>query len=209
LGAASISTSAWRGSARVKRPPRYDLPKAAPGFLRPVQAYVNTTDHEELEALSSPTDLQGWLEGRGLLANGPPPSGSDLRRALVVREALRVLLQANNLRYGPHVARATLDEAVANLDVAARRALLSLEFGKGGARLMARAPGTNGALGRLLILVFAAMTDGSWSRLKACRNCRWIFYDYSRNRSATWCSMALCGNRQKTRLYRSRRRSRH
>jgi predicted RNA-binding Zn ribbon-like protein len=49
------------------------------------------------------------------------------------------------------------------------------------------------------------MLDGSWSRLKACRNCCWSFYDYSPNRSATWCSMQLCGNRKKTRAYRRRR----
>ena len=34
--------------------------------------------------------------------------------------------------------------------------------------------------------------------------CRWAFYDYSRNRSASWCSMQLCGNRTKTRAYRRR-----
>jgi predicted RNA-binding Zn ribbon-like protein len=192
----------------VKRPPRYDLPKAAPGSLQLVQVYVNTTDHERLEALSSPTELHGWLSGHGLLADGPRPSASDLRRALEVREALRVLLQANNVHAGSPVASATLNQAFATLDEAATRARLSLEFGEGGARLVSRAAGTNGALGRLLILVFAAIIDRSWSRLKACQNCRWVFYDYSRNRSATWCSMVLCGNRQKTRLYRSRRGSR-
>jgi predicted RNA-binding Zn ribbon-like protein len=51
------------------------------------------------------------------------------------------------------------------------------------------------------------MLDGTWPRLKACRNCCWSFYDYSPNRSATWCSMQLCGNRKKTRAYRSRRRN--
>jgi predicted RNA-binding Zn ribbon-like protein len=48
------------------------------------------------------------------------------------------------------------------------------------------------------------MLDGSWSRLKACRQCGWAFYDYSRNRSGSWCSMQLCGNRTKTRAYRRR-----
>jgi predicted RNA-binding Zn ribbon-like protein len=196
-----------RGSARVRKPPRYDLPKAAPGSLRLVQQYVNTTDHERLELLSSPADLQDWLDEHGLLGDGGPPTASDLGRALAVREALRVLLQVNNSASG--VAPATVDEAVATLDAAARRAVLSLQFGEGGARLVTLGPGTNGALGRLLIHAFEAMTDGSWSRLKACRTCRWIFYDYSRNRSATWCSMALCGNRQKTQLYRTRRRSAH
>ena len=63
------------------------------------------------------------------------------------------------------------------------------------------------ALDGVVAIAFAAMLDGTWSRLKACRNCRWCFYDYSPNRSATWCSMQLCGNRKKTRAYRARQRA--
>ena len=59
----------------------------------------------------------------------------------------------------------------------------------------------------VVAIVLGAMLDGTWSRLKACRNCCWSFYDYSPNRSATWCSMQLCGNRSKTRTYRTRRRA--
>ena len=44
-------------------------------------------------------------------------------------------------------------------------------------------------------------------RLKICPNCEWLFLDRSRNRSRTWCDMAVCGNRTKARLhYRKRRR---
>ena len=45
------------------------------------------------------------------------------------------------------------------------------------------------------------MRDGTFARLKACREhtCEWAFYDHSRNRSATWCSMEVCGNRAKAR----------
>jgi predicted RNA-binding Zn ribbon-like protein len=53
-------------------------------------------------------------------------------------------------------------------------------------------------------VAIGAMLDGEWRRLKACRNCSWSFYDYSPNRSATWCSMQICGNRTKTRAYRRR-----
>jgi predicted RNA-binding Zn ribbon-like protein len=62
----------------------------------------------------------------------------------------------------------------------------------------------------LFAAVAAAMADGSWSRLKACRRhaCRWAFYDHSRNRSGTWCSMAVCGNRVKVADYRRRIRGR-
>lgn len=34
-------------------------------------------------------------------------------------------------------------------------------------------------------------------RLKICPNCGWLFLDRSRNRSRTWCDMAVCGNRSK------------
>jgi len=56
-------------------------------------------------------------------------------------------------------------------------------------------------------IVYTAMADGTWSRLKACRRdvCRWLFYDRSRNRSAVWCRMAVCGNRTKTKAYRARK----
>ena len=75
-------------------------------------------------------------------------------------------------------------------------------------RLVARAPGIDGVLGDVLVVCLAAMADGSFGRLKCCRNrnCRWAFYDRSKNRSATWCSMQICGNRTKTRSYRRRSR---
>ena len=38
-------------------------------------------------------------------------------------------------------------------------------------------------------------------------DCRWAFYDESRNRSATWCDMKVCGNRAKVRGFRERTRS--
>ncbi len=56
-------------------------------------------------------------------------------------------------------------------------------------------------------IVFTAMTDGTWARLKTCRNerCQKAFYDTSKNRSGAWCSMAGCGSRFKARAYRHRR----
>ena len=94
-----------------------------------------------------------------------------------------------------------LDEAaVAHVNAAASR--VSLELGEDGA-VRVRADGD--AIDGIVATAFGAMIDGTWERLKACRNCHWSFYDYSPNRSATWCSMQLCGNRTKTRAYRRRR----
>jgi CGNR zinc finger/Putative stress-induced transcription regulator len=43
-------------------------------------------------------------------------------------------------------------------------------------------------------------------RVKICPadDCRWAFYDTSRNRSRQWCSMEVCGNRAKARAHRRR-----
>ena len=86
-----------------RRPPQYDLPKAAPGPLRLVQVLVNTTDGEQRELLSE------WLEERGVAPR--PPA---LERAREVREALRELLIANNERVAPSAASGeTLERAAA------------------------------------------------------------------------------------------------
>lgn len=50
---------------------------------------------------------------------------------------------------------------------------------------------------------------GEWDRIKICPStaCLWAFYDTSRNQSKTWCSMKVCGNREKTRKFRERARA--
>jgi predicted RNA-binding Zn ribbon-like protein len=61
-------------------------------------------------------------------------------------------------------------------------------------------------LGRLLLIVRDAQRDGTWAMLKACANdeCRWAFYDKSRNHGGTWCDMSTCGNKLKNRAFRAR-----
>jgi predicted RNA-binding Zn ribbon-like protein len=174
-----------------RKPPRYDLPNAAPEPLRLVQRFVNTID------LSHDREwLTDWLVEGGLGV----PSETDLERARAVREAIRELLYANNGQGGD-------GQTAETLAAAADAALLTIDF-RGG-RLVARAPGIDGILGGVLVVCLGAIMDGSLARLKCCRNreCRWAFYDRSKNRSATWCSMQICGNRTKTRTYRSRRSS--
>ncbi len=168
--------------------PRYDLPHKAPEPLQLVQGLVNTVDFER---------DRDWLPDF-LAEEGVDATPAELARAREVREAIRELLYANNnqpLEGEPH----------ATLRSAADRARLTLDLEQ--PVLLTNALRVDGLLGRVLAVAYAAMVDGSWSRLKACRNhgCRWAFYDYSRNRSASWCSMQLCGNRTKTRVYRRRR----
>ena len=74
------------------------------------------------------------------------------------------------------------------------------------ANLVLDIEGVDGVIGFLLGIVFTAMADGTWTRLKACRNerCQNAFYDSSKNRSGTWCAMEKCGSRVKARAYRQR-----
>jgi predicted RNA-binding Zn ribbon-like protein len=173
----------------------------APGQLERVREFVNTLDVEAgTEELSSPAALGEWLAAQELGA--ARPTREDLRRAIELREALRAVMLAHN-DHQP-VPR----EASATLDAAAKRARLQLRFDRGGAAVLEpEAAGVAGALGRLLAIVSGAIADGSWVRLKACREhtCEWAFYDHTKNRSGAWCTMDVCGNRAKARAYRERR----
>ena len=67
--------------------------------------------------------------------------------------------------------------------------------------------GVDGAVAALLGILHEAQLTGDWQRMKACRQCEYAFFDRSKNRSAAWCAMSVCGNRTKNRAYYRRRRS--
>ncbi len=168
--------------------------------LELIRDFVNTKDVDDgTDAVSTPAGLGEWLRGRGLLARTVRPTPADVERAAELREAFRALLLRNN------GVEAEADTQA--LDRAARRARLALAFSpEGAARLEPRAGGVDAALGRIVAAVFTAQAEGAWPRLKACRarDCTWAFVDHARNLSRHWCSMRVCGNRQKARVYRSR-----
>lgn len=175
----------------------------APGVLALVQAFLNSTDLEEgWDRFGSPEALHDWLVERGLLEASVVLTDADLARALTVREAIREVLYANNGGEADWAAIAALNDYAA-------AAPLQLRFDDElVAGVVPRVGGLDGALARLFAIILAAQIDGTWPRLKACRNdvCRWAFYDASKNRSGHWCTMAICGSRRKTRAYRARRR---
>jgi len=162
--------------------PSYDLPNPAPEPLRRVQLFVNSADRENGHEW-----LPAWLEEHNV-----PVSATA--RATELREALRRLLHVNNVG-------GAAPEAIRVVDQAARTSVV-VELHESGVALSGK-----DALGQVTAVALTAMLDGTWPRLKVCRNCEWAFYDNSKNRAGSWCSMQLCGNRKKTRAYRARRRS--
>jgi predicted RNA-binding Zn ribbon-like protein len=177
--------------------------KTAPQPLELVQRFVNSVDLESGEdELTSPQELRAWLAERELLDPTDAVSAADLRRALDVREGLRALLMENN-------GMSADEQRVALLDAAAARAGVRVAFRPGAPPALApSAKGVDGAIARLLAIVAGAVEQGQWERLKACPRdvCHWAFFDHSKNRSGRWCLMEVCGNVEKARAFRERRR---
>ena len=177
--------------------------KTAPGALELVQRFVNSVDLESGEdELGSPDELRAWLAKRDLIAPGDAVSAADLRRAVDVREGLRAVLVAN-------AGMAADGERLERLDRAAARAGMRMRFEAGAEpRLAPEASGVDGAIGRLMAIVAGSVEQGTWPRLKACSRdvCQWAYFDHSKNRSGRWCRMEACGNIEKARTFRERRR---
>lgn len=180
-------------------------PEGGPAGLVLVQELVNTRDVEAgTDRLTDPAHWSAWVVAQGLDPAYARISAGELARVTRLREGLRDALIAN------HDGAPTPPAVTGLLTETATWAGLSTEFGADGPVVVSRSPGARGAVGAVLAGVATAMTDGSWSRLKACGNpsCRWAFYDSSRSRTGTWCSMQVCGNRAKQRRWRERTGSR-
>jgi predicted RNA-binding Zn ribbon-like protein len=181
-----------------------DENKPAPEPLFRIQALVNTREIDTgLDRLADPADARPWLLDHGLLAADATLTPDDLGIAIGVREALRAILVHN--AGGPAPGR---DALAALRTVAAANDARAVLDDDGSVRLARVGDSLPARLLELLLAVKDAQLDGTWDRLKACRNddCQWAFYDRSRNHGGVWCDMAACGNRLKNRDFRARRR---
>ncbi len=99
-------------------------------------------------------------------------------------------------------------DALDRLDAATGELALRVAVVPGGPVLRAQADaGPRRVLAELVAGAAVASADGTWPRLKVCREprCRTAFFDASRNNSGVWCSMAACGTEAKKRAYVERR----
>jgi hypothetical protein len=171
----------------VRRDPR-DL-RVAPGRLELVRELLNSW------RIPNDTRVPADLFGRGLAAT----RGASRREAVALR-ALRDDLRACVEYPGGGAER--LNTWIRRLGVSPVVAEGALGF-----------EAARGAPGRILGIVLAAIADGQWARLKACPDCRWVFYDHTRNGGKRWCLMyaggprgRACGTIAKVRRYRERQR---
>jgi len=158
----------------------------APGRLELVQRFVNTHNHEfplDWDRIGTATKARAWLKAKGL------PHAVDEQEVAQLRE-FREVLRAHMVG---KPAPALEAELTVRLDEDGRT------------RLETASAGADGVIATLLGIVHEAQLSGDWARMKGCRQCEYAFYDRSKNRSATWCAMSICGNRTKNRRYREKR----
>ena len=166
-----------------------------------VRDYVNTFDFETgVDTIATPDELAMWFSEQGLVDDLVEPTEQEVADAQAVREAIRALLLVNN------GGEADANDASKTLEEAGRKAHLGVRFEVGRPVLAPEDDGARGAIGRIVATVAELATTDEWKRLKTCRDehCRVAFYDKSRNRSRAWCSMEVCGNREKARSFRKR-----
>lgn len=174
----------------------------SPGRLALVEAFINTVELPDGEdRLATPESARAWLQAHDVVTE---PLDEPARRGLVeLREAMRDLLEGNERGDIP----AEAAELIMQRLNAARLAVVISAHGTH-THPAAGATGIEAFHAELAAAMITASIDGTWARLKVCHNedCRWAFFDHSKNARRAWCSMASCGCQAKSRAYRARKR---
>lgn len=167
----------YNGYMRTNTADGSEAPQAADPELGAdlLVAFLNTLDVEEnTDVLDDPVAFAGWASEHSVQVG-------DRVEAKRVRDALRAFLDGES----PSLPKLELETSCSEQGIAIK------------ARTAAEA-----AVASSVVLSI----QGSMARVKLCAadDCRWAFYDRSKNGSRTWCSMGLCGNRQKARTFRAK-----
>jgi predicted RNA-binding Zn ribbon-like protein len=134
-----------------------------------------------------------------------PATAPPLRRAVALRESLFEVFTA--VAAGKTPTR----DVLARLDRQLRPLLVRsvLSYGDSG---FTWKPGVSDPFERVLWSVARSavdvLTSAQLHDVRECDAgaCRWLFLDTTKNRRRRWCSMTVCGNREKARRFRERRR---
>lgn len=177
--------------------------KVAPAPLIAVQAFANSYEAEdEAEKLPDPAAAREWLIGFGFASPELELDDAGLAELTDLRRCLRALIDANMTGEQDEAANAALAAAAARHPV-------PVAVGSDGTVAIDLDPAdsVDELIAQLIGIVLGAQIEGTWGRLKICAadTCAWSFYDSSKNRGGHWCSMEVCGNREKNRAYRARR----
>lgn len=146
--------------------------------------FINTLDVEAgTDVLDTVGGWRSWLAAQGLDGCFARDNAGDLEQTRQLRDDLRAMARG---------------EGCAQVRQVGIQVALSVD---GEVELSA-----DTAVGLIAAAAAKVAIEKRLDRVKICPadDCRWAFYDTSRNRSRQWCSMEVCGNRAKARAHRER-----
>jgi predicted RNA-binding Zn ribbon-like protein len=175
-----------------------------PEDLQPVVDLLNSIDLEDgTDELASKATFSAWLASR--VGSGPArrATARDLGNARSIRDALRALAAHNS---GEPLAESSLARGSAALG----ELPIEVQFVADRSAVTVGGKGVERYLGEIVADYVRAQEQHRWRRIKLCASpeCRWAYWDDSKNASRRWCAMGVCGSRNKMRAYRSRNRDR-
>lgn len=176
---------------------------------RPAMDLVNTRRerwNRSVETLVTPSDLSGWLAAAGVADPGLRVPAEVLGEARALREALDALVVATvDGRPPGREALRTVDHWLIH---AGTRPRLTAEDGVPVLGERAAADSARRALGTVALDAAHMLGTDERARVRICASptCSARFYDRSPAGARRWCSMQTCGNQDKARRHRARRR---
>ncbi len=155
-----------------------------------------------VERLTGVDDANIWLRAAELTCRAPKSDKEVHETVLEFRDALRRIILATINGSAP------LEADVAHLNRVATQAgrQAPVNISAGAVALTPQLP----LSGAIALSAIALLTDRrEVGRVKMCPGggCGWLFLDESANGRRQWCSMEMCGNREKARRHYARKRA--
>lgn len=185
--------------------PKYGRFRFDAGSL--VLNFVATVRHrgsQPRDLLPTPAALAEWFGMACLQARGAGPSDRDHRDALLLREAVYRTLRAIIQDEIPDA----YDIRRINAAAAYAPAVPQIEIAYCSLRWESAHPARS-CLAEIARDAVMIIGNPERNRLKMCSNngCRMLFVDNSPANRRRWCAMSICGNREKIRAHRQKKRS--
>jgi predicted RNA-binding Zn ribbon-like protein len=182
------------------------MPRYSIDLVHPALDLVNSQHGLGPDLLDEPAWRDGFLSHWGYAPAGAA-SEREWTRLLALRRLMRSIVESVGAAQAP----SARDVAELNRVLAGSKLTREVTAGEGRLELRLRParPDWTWVLSELAATLVELLAEGEAERIKVCDNpdCRFAFYDASKNRSRRWCAQSTCGNRHKVRQFRARRRA--
>jgi predicted RNA-binding Zn ribbon-like protein len=177
---------------------RFDAGGIALNFV----ATVRHRGSRPKDLLSGPDALPQWFRLAGLLKSPVGLSSGELEYACLLREAIHRTIRSVLSEEKPNA------DDIALINMAARYSIAVPQLNADTLSLVWEASNpVNACLSVIARDAIMLIGDDNKQRLKICDcdSCQMLFADASPSNRRRWCSMSICGNRQKVALHRQRK----